>query len=71
MYTPAMGQHLMDIEEYYFGISLYALKDFYVELWYLRKEQTIIKIQEYKDLSPFSPYLKRIRLDDIMEDQAL
>jgi len=64
-YTPSAGRYLMSIEEYYHGIALYALNDFYIELWYHRKWQSIIKIRAFKDLSPTSPYLKRISLRDV------
>lgn len=60
----------MSIEEYYYGISLYAINDFYVELWYVIKEQTVIKIREYRRLTPYSPFLRRISLGDISKDEA-
>ena len=69
-YTPALGHYLMSIEEYYYGISLYSISDFYVELWYVIKEQTIIKIRAYRHLTPYSPFLRRIKLDDISKDEA-
>lgn len=57
----------MAIEEYYYGIALYSLRDFYVELWYHREWQSIIKIRTFKEFSNNSPYLKRIKLGDILK----
>jgi len=66
--TPQLGKFLMAIEEYYYGIALYSLRGFYVELWYHREWQTILKIRTFRQLSPESCYLKRISLGDVLKD---
>lgn len=66
-YTPQVGRLLMTIEELYYGIALYSLKDFYVELWYHREWQSIIKIRTFKNFSTESAYLKRINLGAILK----
>ncbi len=65
--TPQIGRFLMSIEEYYYGIALYAVRNFYVEMWYHREWRSIIKIRSFKKLNPESPYLKRIGLGDILK----
>ena len=59
-HTPQVADHLMTIKEYYYGIALYALNGFYVELWYHLQWETIMKIRSFDQLSPDSPYLQRI-----------
>lgn len=63
-HTPQVAYHMMTIEEYYYGIALYSLHGFYIELWYHLQWQTIIKIRSFEQLSPDSPYLQRIRFQD-------
>lgn len=50
----------MTIKEYYYGIALYSLNGFYVELWYHLQWETILKIRSFEQLSADSPYLQRI-----------
>ena len=56
----------MTIKEYYYGIALYSLNGFYVELWYHLQWETIMKIRSFEQLSPESPYLKRINIQHVL-----
>ena len=69
-FTPHAGCFLTAIEEVYYGIALYALRDFYVELWYHRQQQTIIKIRTFKEFRDNIPYLRKISLSGLLKDPA-
>jgi hypothetical protein len=46
-----------------FTINLYALFDFYVEVWYNVEKNNIVKFQTFKSISRLAPYLDLINLE--------
>lgn len=65
--TEDSGKYLSTIRDIYFGIHLYALHNFYVELWFNKKDNKVFKVKSFLDTNNLDPYLKRIKLSEINE----
>lgn len=57
------GAFLTNRVEGRFGINLYSLSDFYVEVWYSTPNNKIEEIRTFKSIEPLEPYLGEIDLD--------
>lgn len=47
------------------AVNLYALGDFYVEVWYDKPHNRITQIRSFKTVNNLSPYLDDIDLDTL------
>jgi hypothetical protein len=56
------GVFLMNREDDNQLVNLYALFDFYVEVYYMQKSNEIKRIKTFKSINPLQPYLDRINL---------
>lgn len=48
-------------------VNLYALDDFYVEIFFDKKHNEPLYIKEFEELDRLEPYLKQINIDDLFE----
>jgi hypothetical protein len=46
-----------------YSYNLYSLFDFFVEVWYDSKKNSIYKFRTFKTVEALEPYLDRINLD--------
>jgi len=56
------GVFLMNREDDNQLVNLYALFDFYVEVYYMQQSNEIKRIKTFKSINPLQPYLDRINL---------
>ena len=48
-------------------INLYALDDFYVEIFFDKKNSEPLYIKEFEDVDRLAPYFDQIHIDDVFE----
>lgn len=53
----------LDLPEH--KIGLYHLFDFYVEVYYHKQKNKIVKVKSFRSLEYLEPYLNQIALDDL------
>lgn len=53
----------LDLPEH--KIGLYHLFDFYVEVYYHKPKNKIVKVKSFRSLEYLEPYLNQIALDDL------
>lgn len=46
-------------------VALFAIHDFYVEVYFQHKTSEILRIQSFRTLKKLEPYLSQIDIDDI------
>lgn len=63
--TRNKGKLLLSLEDLYYGIDLYAVGRYYVELWYNLRDQKIFRVGYFRTTERLDPYLKRISLPEI------
>jgi hypothetical protein len=59
------GQYLIDKKGQRSTVTLYALEDFYVEVWYNREYNSITAITCFKKVSKLDAYLNPISLQEL------
>lgn len=52
-----------------YGINLYSLYDFYVEVWRSRKHDEILHVRTFTDIEYLDPYLEKIELSILLDIQ--
>ena len=50
-----------------YKVALYALHDFYVELWYLKKNGQLKEIRSFRNYKMLDPFLKNIDITPILK----
>jgi len=63
--TRKKGKLLLSLEDLYYGIDLYAVGRYYVELWYNLRDHKIFRVGYFANTDRLEPYLKRISLPEV------
>ena len=61
------GDFLAERREDSFGLQLFALGDFYAEVWRVQDEEPILFIHLFQQPAGLSEYLKKIRLPAVFQ----
>ncbi len=59
------GRYLADRTEDYYGIQLYSIEDFFVEVFYNKPINKIEKFRPFKNKTLLEPYLDKIDISSI------
>ena len=65
------GIYLSERAEGDYFVALYALFDFYVEVYYRFKDSEVVIITSFHNTNLLEPYLKKISLSEIKQQLAL
>lgn len=60
------GVYLAERTEGIFFIALYALHDYYVEVYYRLRDSEVVMLISFYDTALLGPYLKKIKLDSLL-----
>lgn len=59
------GHHLADRAEYGCRLQLYALGDFYAEIWRLAGEERVLFINLFQNPAQLHPWLEAVQLPEV------
>jgi len=62
------GTHIADRQDELHNILLYQIDSFYVEVYYNRQHNEIVRFRAFVSLEQLLPYLGQINIDELLKD---